>query len=460
MPQGIRIFQQKNIGGNMSIETAAIARSPEMTSEERKVVIATLVGTTIEWYDFFVYAQAAGLVFGSLFFTPMNQNNPLLAQIAAFATLGLSFLFRPLGAIVCGHLGDRFGRRNVLVGTLVLMGVATALVGLLPTYAQIGALAPALLIFLRILQGFSAGGEWGGAALMSVEFAPLNKRSFFGAFPQIGTPLGMILATGVLWLLTTTLGKQAMIEWGWRIPFLLSIVLIVIGIVIRRSVEESPVFQAMHRRRKESSAPLAELFRSHAGDIMRTALIFMANNAAGYILIAFMISYGANTLKMPSDQLLLVSTLAAVSWFIFTLLGGVLGDRIGRVRTFQIGYALLVLWAVPMWFLIDSREVLLFFVAAVGLTIALGLSYGPQAALYAEMFPAKIRYSGVSIGYALGAILGGAFAPMIAQWIIGTSGESWRIGVYIAVLSAISLITVSTVKDPKGIDLNVHDSDA
>jgi len=444
----------------MSIETAAIARSPEMTSEERKVVIATLVGTTIEWYDFFVYAQAAGLVFGSLFFTPMNQNNPLLAQIAAFATLGLSFLFRPLGAIVCGHLGDRFGRRNVLVGTLVLMGVATALVGLLPTYAQIGALAPALLIFLRILQGFSAGGEWGGAALMSVEFAPLNKRSFFGAFPQIGTPLGMILATGVLWLLTTTLGKQAMIEWGWRIPFLLSIVLIVIGIVIRRSVEESPVFQAMHRRRKESSAPLAELFRSHAGDIMRTALIFMANNAAGYILIAFMISYGANTLKMPSDQLLLVSTLAAVSWFIFTLLGGVLGDRIGRVRTFQIGYALLVLWAVPMWFLIDSREVLLFFVAAVGLTIALGLSYGPQAALYAEMFPAKIRYSGVSIGYALGAILGGAFAPMIAQWIIGTSGESWRIGVYIAVLSAISLITVSTVKDPKGIDLNVHDSDA
>jgi metabolite-proton symporter len=444
----------------MSIESAAIARSPELSREERKVVIATLVGTTIEWYDFFVYAQAAGLVFGSLFFTPMNQNNPLLAQIAAFATLGLSFLFRPLGAIVCGHLGDKFGRRNVLVATLVLMGAATALVGLLPTYSQIGALAPALLILLRILQGFSAGGEWGGAALMAVETAPAGKRSFFGVFPQIGTPLGMILATGVLWALTSTLGKQGMIDGGWRIPFLLSIVLIAIGIVIRRTVEESPVFQAMQRRRRESAAPLAELFRGHAKDILRTALIFMANNAAGYILIAFMISYGANTLKMPSDQLLLVSTLAAVSWFIFTLLGGILGDRIGRVRCFQIGYALMVLWAVPMWFLIDSKDLTLFFVAAVGLTIALGLSYGPQAALYAEMFPAKVRYSGVSIGYALGAILGGAFAPMIAQWIIGSTGESWRIGVYIAVLSLISLITVSTVKDPQGIDLHVNDSAA
>jgi metabolite-proton symporter len=441
----------------MSVETAAVARSSAMTSDERKVVVATLVGTTIEWYDFFVYAQAAGLVFGSLFFAPMNQNNPLLAQIVSFATLGLSFLFRPLGAIVCGHLGDRFGRKNVLVATLVLMGAATALVGLLPTYGQVGALAPALLILLRILQGFSAGGEWGGAALMSVENAPVDRRSFFGVFPQIGTPIGMILATGVLWLLTATLGKQAMIEWGWRIPFLLSVVLIVVGIVIRRTVEESPVFKAMQRRHKESSAPIAELFRDHTKEILRTALIFMANNAAGYILIAFMISYGANTLKMPSEQLLLASTLAAVSWFIFTLLGGALGDRIGRVKTFQIGYALMVLWAVPMWFLIDSKDVVLFFVAAVGLTIALGLSYGPQAALYAELFPAKVRYSGVSIGYALGAILGGAFAPMIAQWIIGTTGQSWRIGVYIAVLSVISLIAVSTVKDPQGIDLNVRD---
>jgi len=451
----------------MSLQSSVAARSAsanirpdipaKITWEQKKVLTATLVGTTIEWYDFFVYAQAAGLAFVPLFFSPMTQNNPLLAQIISFATIGLSFLFRPLGAIVSGHMGDRFGRRGVLVMTLILMGSATALIGLLPTYAQIGAWAPALLMFLRILQGFSAGGEWGGAALMSVEYAPVNRRSFFGSFPQIGTPLGMILATSVLWAMTAALGKQAMAEWGGRLPFLFSIVLIVIGAVIRRSVEESPVFKAMHQRRKESSAPLRELFRHHSGKIFRTALTFMANNAAGYILIAFIISYGLNVLKMPSDQLLLVSTLAAVGWFAFTLLGGLMGDWIGRVRSFQIGYAIMAVWAVPMWFLIDSKSAALFFIGALGLTIGLGLSYGPQAALYAELFPAEIRYSGVSVSYALGAILGGAFAPAIAQWIIGTYGESWRVGLYIAVLAVISLLAVSTINDPKGVDLNVHD---
>jgi MFS family permease len=445
----------------MTITSAPVGVSgtrSNITSEEKKVLAATLVGTTIEWYDFFVYAQAAGLVFGPLFFGPMIQNNPLLAQIVSFATIGLSFLFRPLGAIVCGYMGDRYGRRGVLVMTLVLMGAATALVGVLPTYAQIGAWAPALLIVLRILQGFSAGGEWGGAALMAVEFAPVEKRSFFGSFPQIGTPLGMILATGALWGLTNLLGKQAMIEWGWRIPFLFSIVLIVVGAVIRRTVEESPVFLLMHQRRKESSAPLRELFRERSGLIFRTALTFVANNAAGYILIAFMISYGMNTLKLPTDQVLLVSTLAAVGWLLFTLLGGLLGDRIGRVRSFQIGYGILILWAVPMWFLIDTKNIALFFVAALGLTVGLGLSYGPQAALYAELFPAKIRYSGVSVSYALGAILGGAFAPAIAAWIIGTYAASWGIGVYIMILAIISFAAVSSIKDPRGIDLNVRDS--
>ena len=190
-----------------------------VSADEKRVLVATLVGTTIEWYDFFVYAQAAGLVFGPQFFGPMVQNNPLLAQIVSFATIGLSFLFRPLGAVLCGHLGDRLGRRAMFVMTLVLMGVATAAIGVLPTYAQIGAWAPALLILMRVLQGFSAGGEWGGAALMAVEHAPAHRRSFFGSFPQIGTPIGMILATGVLWILTTTLGKSAVAEWGWRIPF-------------------------------------------------------------------------------------------------------------------------------------------------------------------------------------------------------------------------------------------------
>src|SRR5262252_4975759 len=317
--------------------------------EEKKVLAATLVGTAIEWYDYFIYAQAAGLVLAPLFFAPFAQENPALSQILSFATIGISFLFRPLGAIVCGYLGDRFGRKVVLVLTLVLMGAATTLIGLLPTYAQIGVWAPVLLIVLRIVQGFSAGGEWGGAALMAVEHAPVEKRSFFGSFPQIGVPIGMILATTVLLILTAVLGKERFAEWGWRLPFLFSIVLIVVGSLIRRSVEESPVFERMHQRRKESSAPLGQLFKHHSRQVVLTALIFMANNAAGYLLIAFFISYGQKALGLPAPDLLKACTLAAVGWLGFTLLGGYLGDKIGRVRTFQLGYAALALWAIPMW---------------------------------------------------------------------------------------------------------------
>jgi metabolite-proton symporter len=425
--------------------------------EDRKVLTATLVGTAIEWYDFFIYAQAAGLVLGTLFFAQLAQNNPGLAQLLSFATIGISFLFRPLGAVVCGYLGDRLGRKTVLVMTLILMGVSTALIGLLPTYAQIGLWAPVLLIVLRILQGFSAGGEWGGAALMAVEHAPTDKRSFFGSFPQIGVPSGMILATGVLLLLTTVLGKERFLEWGWRLPFLFSIVLIVVGALIRRSVEESPVFARMHQRRKESSAPLAHLLRHHRRQVLQTALIFVANNAAGYLLIAFLISYGQKTLGLPAPDLLKACTLAAFGWLGFTLLGGYLGDRLGRVRTFQIGYIALALWAIPMWFLIDSRDLSLFFVAVFVLTIPLGISYGPQAALYAELFPAKVRYSGVSIGYALGSILGGAFAATIAQWLVSTFGQSWLVGLYLLALSVVSFIAVSSVRDPRGVDLNVKE---
>jgi metabolite-proton symporter len=425
-----------------------------ITSDEKKVLAATLIGTSIEWYDYFIYAQAAGLVFGPLFFAPFTKLNPSLSQILAFATIGISFLFRPLGAIVVGHLGDRFGRKTSLIMTLVLMGAATALIGVLPSYAQAGVWAPILLITLRVLQGFSAGGEWGGAALMAVEHAPPGKRSFFGSFPQIGTPIGMILATLVLLVLNLVLGKDEFVAWGWRLPFLFSVVLIAIGLVMRRSVEESPVFARMQERRRQSSAPLGYLFRHHTREVVLAALTFVANNAAGYLLIAFFISYGQKTLHLPGPTMLAVCTLAAVAWLLFTILGGLLGDRIGRVRTFQIGYIALALWAIPMWTLIDSGNPLLFFVAAAVMAATLGLSYGPQSALFAEMFPANVRYSGVSIAYSLGAILGGAFAATIAQWIISTWNQSWGIGVYVAILSVISLVAASLVKHVEGVDLH------
>ena len=425
-----------------------------MPAEERKVLAGTLVGTSIEWYDFFIYAQAAGLVLAPLFLAPVAESNPGLAQVLAFATIGISFLFRPLGAVVAGYLGDRLGRKKMLVFTLILMGLSTALIGLLPTYAAIGIAAPILLILLRILQGFSAGGEWGGAALMAVEHAPTARRGFFGAFPQIGVPVGMILATSTLFVITSLLTPEQFTEWGWRIPFLLSIVLIGVGYVIRRAVEESPIFQDLQRRKKESATPLRELFRHNTRSVILTAVIFIGNNAAGYLLIAFFATYAVTVLGMDRPTVLLATTLASFGWLVFTLWGGRVSDRLGRVRTFQIGYAFLALWAVPMWFLIDTGDIFWYFVALFVMTFGLGLSYGPQASLYAEMFPANVRYSGVSIGYALGAILGGAFAPMIAESLMNATGQSWTIGVYIAVAALVSLAGVSLVKEPKGVDLH------
>lgn len=449
----------------LTTDRASVAKATAAKRhEERRVLAGTMVGTTIEWYDFFIYAQAAGLVLAGLYFAPLANDNAGLAQLVAWASLGISFLFRPLGAIVAGHLGDRLGRKAMLVLTLVIMGAATALIGLLPTFEQIGVWAPILLILLRILQGFSAGGEWGGAALMSVEHAPVHKRGFFGAYPQIGVPTGLILATGVMLLVTSSMSEEAFLAWGWRVPFLFSVLLIVVGFVIRRSVDESPVFKEMQDRKKESAAPLRQLFSGHWRQVILTALIFIANNAAGYLLIAFFSSYAtkpveAGGLGMERSPVLLASTIAAVFWLASTMIGGILSDKIGRIRTFQFGYVWLFLWAVPMFLLIDTGEILWFTVALVVLASGLGFSYGPQAALYAEMFPAQVRYSGVSIGYAIGAILGGAFAPLIAQLLLDETAWSPSIGIYIMVLATISFVAVSVVKETRGIPLGVSQHD-
>lgn len=438
-----------------SSSTSVGQTNQRVTREERKVLAGTLVGTTIEWYDFFIFAQLTATVLAGLFLTPLSDSNPGLAQILSFALIGISFLFRPLGAIVAGHLGDRIGRKAVLVMTLVLMGGATALIGLLPTYAQIGIWAPILLILFRIIQGFSAGGEWGGAALMAVEHAPVHKRGLFGAYPQIGVPVGMILATSLLLLLRTVLTEDEFLAWGWRIPFLLSVVLIVVGYLIRRSVAESPVFKEMAQRKAESKAPLRELFKNHTRNVLLSAAIFIGNNAAGYLLIAFFISYATGRLGLPITDVLLATVLASFGWLIFTMVGGWLSDKIGRVRTFQIGYAWVFVWMIPMFLMIDTGNIVLYGIALFVLTIGLGLSYGPMSAMYAEMFPAQVRYSGISIGYALGAILGGAFAATVAQALLEAYEWSGSVAIYIMVLCVISFIGVSLVKETKGAPLGV-----
>ncbi|RLY94112.1 MFS transporter [Kocuria tytonicola] len=440
----------------MASTTAAPAQGHTMSREERKVLAGTLVGTTIEWYDFFIYAQAAAFILATHFFKPLSADNPQLAQIVTWATLGISFLFRPLGAIVAGHIGDRFGRKITLVMTLFGMGVATTLIGLLPTYGQIGVAAPILLILLRVLQGFSAGGEWGGAALMSVEHAPVNKRGLFGAYPQIGVPIGMLMATLFMFTLTTTLTPEQFESWGWRVPFLFSIVLIFVGWLIRRSVDESPVFLEMQQRAKESSAPLGQLFRKNPREVVLAALIFAGNNAAGYLVIAFFAAYGTKALHMSRPETLIASLVGGIGWLIFTMLGGWMSDRIGRRLTFQIGYGIIILWAIPMWWMLNTASLPLFALAIFILTMGLGPSYGPQSAMYAEMFPARVRYSGVSIGYALGSIIGGAFAPMIAELLLGRTGQAWTIGLYISLLSLVSFVAVCFVrKSDQGKDLHV-----
>ena len=429
--------------------------APGMTPEHKRVLAGSMVGTTIEWFDFFIYAQAAGLIFAAQFFDPVSNENPSLAQIISWASLGISFLFRPLGAILAGHLGDRMGRKPVLVITLLGMGAATMLMGLLPTYHAIGLAAPILLVVLRILQGMSAGGEWGGAALLTVEHAPRGRRGFFGAFPQIGVPMGMALATIFMLVLSTFLSSEQFLAWGWRIPFLSSVVLIIVGYFIRRSVEESPAFEEMQELQKDSTAPLAVLFKNHWATVLKCALIFAANNAIGYFAIAYFISYGTQYVGYERTDALAVALAGAAAWLVSTLYFGKLSDRVGRKRTFFIGYLLLAAWSVPMWLLIDTGNLAMFYVAVIVVGFLLGPSYGPMCAMFAEMFPVKVRLSGVSIGYAIGSIIGGAFAPMLAEILYTTYNTSMAIAAYCVVITIVSLIGVALV--PNGIqDKDLH----
>ncbi|WP_066285243.1 MFS transporter [Arthrobacter sp. B6] len=422
---------------------------------QRRVAFATIVGTTIEWYDFFIYATAAGLVFAQVFFAPAGESIGLLL---AFASVGISFLFRPLGAFLAGHFGDRIGRRPMLVLTLILMGAATTLIGILPTYETAGILAPVMLLLLRILQGISAGGEWGGAVLMAVEHAPRDHRGRAGAFPQLGVPLGMLLASGVTAVMTGWVSPgTAFIEWGWRVPFLLSIVLIGVGYMVRRAVDESPVFQEIATKKQQTKVPAAELFRKHWLLVLLAALVFAGNNAAGYMATGgFIPSYATSQVGLDRTDVLLAITFAAAMWFLFTLLSGYLADKIGRKRTYLIGFASQTLMVFPLFWLIDSGSLPLLYLSLGLFTIGLGLSYGPQAAWYSEIFPASVRFSGVSISYAIGAILGGAFAPTIAQALIQSTGSSASVSLYLLGMTLLSVIAVLILRDRPGIDLSIN----
>ncbi|MET0933275.1 MAG: MFS transporter [Mycetocola sp.] len=440
----------------MSTQTQTRQVDHRTAAERRKVALATVIGTTIEWYDFFLYAAAAGLVFAQLFFEPAGAQ---IAILLSFGSVGVSFLFRPLGAFLAGHFGDKIGRKAMLVITLILMGASTTLIGFLPTYQQIGIVAPILLVLLRILQGLSTGGEWGGAVLMAVETAPNDRRGRAGSFPQIGVPIGLLLASGVLALMTGVISPgQAFLDWGWRVPFLLSIVLVIVGMVVRRTVDESPVFKEIAARKEQSRMPAAELFRKHWLLVILAALTFAGNNAAGYMTTGgYIQNYATDPegfVGLERTPVLLAVTGSAVIWLISTWVAGGVSDRIGRRNTYIIGWSVQLVTVFMLFPLVNTGNVWLLLLGLSLFALGLGFSYGQQAAYFAELFPASIRYSGVSITYALGAILGGAFAPLIATWLVQTTGESISVAFYIAGVTLVSFAATLILRDRTGIPLD------
>ncbi|HET8843046.1 MAG TPA: MFS transporter [Ktedonobacteraceae bacterium] len=407
-----------------------------------RVALASWIGTSIEWYDFFLYGTAAALVLGPLFFS--SHFSPLAAQLSAFATFWVGFAFRPIGGIIFGHFGDRVGRKTMLILTLLIMGFATFLIGCLPTYSAIGIWAPLCLVALRILQGIAVGGEWGGAVLMATEHAPDHRRGFYGSWPQMGVPAGLLLSSLLFSLISTSFSKQAFLDFGWRIPFLLSIVLVVVGLLIRLSITETPDFERLKAEQAVVRMPVVDVVRhwSSFKYVLLAAGAFIVVNGAFYIYITFSVTYGATVLKVPTDVILNGTLVGAVVLFVSLPLAGLLSDRFGRLPIYLSGAALTILCAFPIFWLIDTGSPILI---ALGLSLGLfttGLMYGPQAAFYSELFGAHVRYSGASLGYQSASIVAGGLAPFVATALLGIFGHvSWPISVYIIIMAIITFVS-------------------
>jgi MHS family shikimate/dehydroshikimate transporter-like MFS transporter len=405
----------------------------------RKVVVASFIGTTIEWYDFFIYTTAAALVFPQLFFPSFE---PLAGTLASFATYAVGFLARPLGGVIFGHYGDKIGRKAMLVTTLLVMGVATFLVGLLPTYETIGIWAPILLVVLRLLQGLGLGGEWGGAVLMAVEHSPDDKRGLNGSWPQMGAPAGLVLATGAFAAVSAISG-DAFAAWGWRVPFLLSIFLIALGLYIRLAIYESPAFNRVRESGTEAQMPIVDVFRTYPKNVLLAVGSRIGIDVVFYIFAVYALTYVSTNLGLPRNLGLVAVSIAALIE-IFTIPAfASLSDKVGRRPVLMTGAAFLAVWIFPFFWLLDTRSTSLIILAViVGLSIGHAAVYGTQASFYAELFGTRVRYSGASLGYQLAGIFGGALAPIIATSLYAATGGPGLIGVYVAVLCLLSIVCV------------------
>jgi metabolite-proton symporter len=437
----------------MSISSGQSLTHQEHAAQLRRAVIASTIGTTIEWYDFFLYSTVTGLVFARLFFP---RSDPLVGTLEAFAIYAVGFAARPVGAAIFGHWGDRLGRKSALIATLMLMGIATFLVGLVPTYSSIGIWGAVLLTLLRFVQGVGVGGEWGGSVLLSMEWARTSHhRGFVASWPQFGVPAGLFLANLAV-LVFSSLSGDAFIAWGWRVPFLISIILVGIGLWIRLGILETPTFRRLVEEDRIERAPIAEVFRLQAKEVFLSAFARMAEQAPFYIFTAFIFAYGTGTLKVSRDLLLTAVLVASVLSFFSIPISGHLSDRFGRRRVYIIGAVLTGIFGWIYFLMLSTLVPFWIFLAVVLSLIPHDVMYGPQAALIAESFTGRLRYSGASIGYQLASIIAGGPAPLIATALFATY-QSWvAIAVYISACAVISVVSAAMLKDYTGMDISAE----
>ena len=422
----------------------------EHSVQLRRAVVASTIGTAIEWYDFFLYSTVTGLVFAKLFFP---KSDPLVGTLESFAVYAVGFAARPIGAAIFGHYGDRIGRKSTLIATLMLMGIATFFVALVPTYDQIGIWGAIILTVLRFVQGIGVGGEWGGSVLMSMEWARSSgSRGLVASWPQFGVPCGLFLANLAVLGFSRMSGDQFLI-WGWRIPFALSLVLVVIGLYIRMGILETPVFTRLAAENKLERTPMRKVITHHPREIILSALLRMAEQAPFYIFTAFVFAYGTGTLKVQRDFLLIAVLTASLLSFVAIPLAGHLSDRYGRRRVYLIGAAVTGVFGFIYFGLLNTGSLVLIFIAILFSLLPHDIMYGPQAAFIAESFSGRLRYSGASLGYQLASVIAGGPAPLIATWLFGTTHSAYSIAFYILACSLCSLVAASMMKDFTGQDI-------
>jgi metabolite-proton symporter len=431
--------------------TYATLSASEHSIQLRRAVVASTIGTAIEWYDFFIYGTAAGLIFGKLFFP---NEDPLTGTLAAFGTYFIGFVGRPIGAAIFGHYGDRIGRKATLIATLLCMGIATLLVAFVPTYESIGIWGAVFLTILRTLQGIGVGGEWGGSVLLAMEWSRTHdQRGFIASWPQFGVPAGLFLSNLVILAVSTWSGDQ-FATWGWRIPFALSIVLVGVGLWIRLGILETPVFQNLLDEDKIEAAPITEVIKKQPREIILSALLRMSEQAPFYIFTAFVFAYAVGTLHMSRDLILSAVLTASVVSFVTIPLSGHISDRIGRRKMYMIGAAAIGVFGFLYFAMVDTAVPLLVFIAIVISLIPHDMQYGPQAALIAEAFTPRLRYSGASLGYQLASVIAGGPAPLIATALFAAYGTGYAISIYIAACAVVSLIATSLMPDYTGKDIS------